>query len=87
MRRYELMVEQKEPNKPNKSTGYEALVLITQLGLTLATPIVLGAVAGHWIDSKLGTNMIFLVILVVLGVAAGIMGAYSQITSVVKKKK
>lgn len=84
------MVEQKEPNmpnKPNKSTGYEALVLITQLGLTLATPIVLGAVAGHWIDGKLGTNMIFLVILVVFGVAAGIMGAYSQITSVIKKKK
>ena len=71
----------------NKGTGYEALILCSQLGLTLAVPIVLGALAGHWIDGKLGTGMIFFVLLLLLGLAGGFVGAYQQIMAVTKKKK
>lgn len=65
----------------------EALALLTQLGLTLATPIILGALAGHWIDNKLGTNVLFFVLLLVAGIVGGIFSAYQQIMSVTRKKK
>lgn len=68
-------------------TGLEALVLCSQLGFTIAMPIVLGALAGRWIDSKLGTGMTFMIVLLITGVAAGIYGAYTQIMSVTKKRK
>lgn len=71
----------------NKRTGYNAFTLISQLGLTLAVPIILGALAGHWIDGKLGTGMIFFVLLLLLGLVGGFVGAYQQIMAVTKRKK
>lgn len=83
------MEDNKGPQKdrPGMGAGLEALALCGQLGLTLAIPIVLGAVAGHWLDGKLKTGMIFLILLLILGIAAGIIGAYNQVMSVTKKKK
>lgn len=74
-------------HKTGMGSGMEALVLISQLGLTIAIPIVLGAVVGHWIDGKLGTGMLFLLILLCLGIVGGIFSAYRQITLVTKQKK
>ena len=74
-------------NKSGMGSGLEALTLITQLGLTIAVPIVLGAVAGHWLDGKFGTGMIFFLTLLCLGIAGGFVGAYRQIITVGKKKK
>lgn len=74
-------------NRSGLGSGLEALALTSQLGLTIALPIVLGAVAGHWLDEKLGTKMIFFLILLILGIAGGFAGAYHQITAVGKWKK
>lgn len=74
-------------NKSQAESGLEALALFSQLGLTMALPILLGALAGHWIDGKLGTGMIFFILLLCLGIAGGIVGAYRQIMLVTKKKK
>lgn len=74
------------PKRTGKAAGLEALALCSQLGLTLATPIVFGAVLGHWIDNKLGTRMLFLIILLIFGVFAGLMGAYNQVMNVTKRK-
>lgn len=76
-----------QDEKDNRFSGLEALALCSQLGLTLALPIVLGAVAGHWLDKKFSTGMIFLILLIVMGIAAGLAGAYRQITSVTKIKR
>lgn len=81
------MSENEKKNKSGLSSGLEALTLISQLGLSIAIPIVLGAVAGHWLDGKLGTGMIFFLILLCLGIAGGFVGAYRQIVTVSKKKK
>jgi len=81
------MSADEKKDKPGMGSGLEALTLITQLGLTIAVPIVLGAVAGHWLDGKLGTGMIFFLILLCLGIAGGFVGAYRQIITVGKKKK
>lgn len=63
-------------------SGYEGLALFGQLGLTIAIPIILGALAGRWIDGKLETTPLFLLVLILTGVAAGIFGAYHQIGAV-----
>lgn len=76
-----------EKDKSGIGSGLEALVLIPQLGLNIAIPIILGAAAGHWIDGKLGTGMIFSMILLFLGIADGIFGAYRLITTYGKWKK
>ena len=81
------MSANEKKNKSGMGSGLEALTLITQLGLTIAVPIVLGAVAGHWLDGKFGTGMIFFLILMCLGIAGGFVGAYRQIITVGKKKK
>lgn len=74
-------------NKTSLESGLDALTLFSQLGLSLAIPIILGALSGHWLDEKLGTGMIFFVILLCLGIAGGFYGAYYQIMLVTKKKK
>lgn len=71
----------------NKSTGLEALALCSQLGLTMAIPIVLGIIGGNWLDKRLGTGMVFLAILLVIGILAGFIGAYQQIMATTKNKK
>lgn len=78
---------EEKKGKSGMKTGLEALALIPQLGLTIAIPIVLGAAAGHWLDEKLGTGVIFSLILLFLGIGGGITGAYRQITSIGKWKK
>lgn len=74
-------------NQTGRSSGLEALALMSQLGWTITIPIVLGAVTGHWIDGKLGTGMIFFLILLCLGIAGGIAGAYHLVIALGKKKK
>ena len=78
--------ENETKKKPAMESGLEALVLVPQLGLIIAIPIILGAYAGHWIDGKLGTGIVFAIILLCVGIASGIMGAYKQIMMVTKKK-
>jgi ATP synthase protein I len=83
----------KDPDRKDKEnktvwgSSLESLTLITQLGLTIAIPIVLGAMAGHWLDVKFSTGMIFSIILLFLGIAGGIAGAWHLVTAVIKWKK
>jgi len=81
------MSADEKKNKSVMKSGLESMTLITQLGLIIAIPIVLGAMAGHWLDGKLGTGVIFSLILLFLGIAGGIVGAYRQVTTVIKWKK
>jgi len=69
------------------TTGLEAMALFTQLGLTMAIPIAFGVLAGHWLDRKLGTGVLLMLILTGLGIVAGFIGAYQQITQVAPMKK
>jgi F0F1-type ATP synthase assembly protein I len=42
----------------------------SQFGITLAVSVVLGYFAGHWLDDRLGTGIIFTLIGVLLGLVA-----------------
>ncbi len=44
------------------------LSLISQVGLIMAIPIFGSVFLGHWIDTKVGTNGIFLIIFILMGI-------------------
>ncbi len=58
---------------------YKNLVLITQVGLSIVTPILLGVYLGGLLDKKLNTNGVFTLILIVLGAGAGFLNLFKLI--------
>lgn len=60
----------------NKYKIYENLVFVSQIGIMMIVPIFLGVFIGNWLDSKVGTNSIFLLIFIVLGVASAFLNLY-----------
>ncbi len=63
-------------NKKNKKSTLQYLTLITQVGISSVTPVVLGVVMGNWLDKKLGTKGAFSIILLVLGAMTAIYNIY-----------
>lgn len=66
-------------NKKNNKNMYKNLVLITQVGLSIVTPILLGVYLGGLLDKKLNTNGVFTLILIVLGAGAGFLNLFKLI--------
>lgn len=46
----------------------ENLALVTQIGISMLVPILGGILLGNFIDKKLGTGVVFLLIFSVLGI-------------------
>lgn len=78
--------DEKKKTSPVAS-GLTTIAFVSQLGMSIVTPIVLGAIVGHWLDGKLGTGIIFFLILFCLGIAGGIFNAYKLIMTIDKKNK
>lgn len=55
------------------------IVLISQLAISIITPILVGVLFGMLIDKWLNLNGIFSIILMLLGVASGFLSAYKII--------
>lgn len=68
-----------------KKSGLSNLVLITQLGINVMTPVFLCILAGSWIDKKFGTSTIL--IFLVLGVLSGGLSAYRTAKNTVDTEK
>ncbi|RKD31527.1 AtpZ/AtpI family protein [Thermohalobacter berrensis] len=62
--------------KKDKSSILENLALVTQIGISMALPIVAGIFLGNFLDNKLGTNVIFLAIFSILGVITSFLNLY-----------
>lgn len=60
-------------NKNNKRNPLENLALISQVGLSIITPILLGVYLGIFIDKKAGRNGVFTIIFIIIGAGAGFM--------------
>jgi F0F1-type ATP synthase assembly protein I len=52
-------------------TTFQALAVASQFGITLAVSVVLGYLAGHWLDERLNTAIFFTLI----GVLVGLVGS------------
>lgn len=62
-------------------TTYQTLVLISQLGLTMVVAIGMATAVGIWLDSRLGTSWIT-ILMFVLGAIAGGQSAYRMIRKI-----
>jgi ATP synthase protein I len=63
------------------------LSLVTQLGLMMVIPILGCTLLGKYIDDKLNTTPIFLLILLILGVGGAFSGVYKTVIMYTKTKR
>ncbi len=70
-------------NKP-PPTVLGSLAALGGMGFTLAVPIAIGAIVGNYLDGLLYTKYLFLLLGLLLGLIAGIYGAYRLFASVLK---
>jgi len=66
-------------------TTVQALAVASQFGITLAVSVVLGYFAGHWIDDRLNTGIIFTLIGVLLGLVAAVLNTVRLYTALMNK--
>lgn len=64
---------------------YQAMTMIMQFGINMLVPIFLCAALGGYLDKKLGTNFIF-VIMFFIGALAGGYNVYRFAKGIFKKK-
>ena len=64
-----------------------ALALVGQLGFVVAVPIVAGVIAGKYLDAWLGSSGLILAGMILLGVAAGLYGAYRVLVKEITWKR
>lgn len=62
-------------NKNYKDT-LQGLALISQIGFSVITPVLIGVYLGKFIDKKLDTDGIFSIIFIILGAGAGFLNIF-----------
>ena len=65
-------------------TTFQALAVASQFGITLAVSVVLGYFAGHWLDDRLNSGIIFTLIGVLLGLVAAVLNTVRLYTSLIR---
>jgi ATP synthase protein I len=65
--------------KPPPSV-WGSLALVGQLGFTIAFPIALLAILGHYLDGVFHTAPLFILLGLLLGLISGVYGAYRLLT-------
>jgi F0F1-type ATP synthase assembly protein I len=68
-------------------TTFEALAVAGQFGITLVVSVVLGYFAGHWLDDRLNTGIIFTLIGVLLGLVAAVLNTLRLYTALMRKSE
>jgi len=68
-------------------TTVQALAVASQFGITLAVSVVLGYFAGHWLDDRLNTGIIFTLIAVLLGLVAAVTNTVRLYRALFKKSE
>jgi F0F1-type ATP synthase assembly protein I len=63
-----------------KNSAWKYLGLVTQIGLTIFFAVLIGVLLGLYMDRVLGTRIIFTLLFIFVGAAAGIWSSYQQIT-------
>jgi ATP synthase protein I len=66
-------------------TTVEALAVASQFGIALAVSVVLGYFAGHWLDDRLNTGIIFTLIGVLLGLVAAVLNTVRLYKALMRK--
>lgn len=72
-------------NKNHKDT-LKGLAIISQIGFSVITPILIGVYLGQFVDKKIGTKSIFSIIFIILGAGAGFLSLFKISNYQFKKK-
>ena len=68
------------------NTGYGAyLALFSEVGMVLLVATLAGVAAGYWVDQRLGTLPVFVLVGFLAGVGIGTVGIYRLITRFLKR--
>jgi len=73
--------------KKRNTKFLNAVVLFTQVGLNMAIPIILAVIAGNYLDKRLKTGIVFLILFLLIGIAAGFTANYRQLMIINCRKK
>jgi undecaprenyl pyrophosphate phosphatase UppP len=69
-----------------KIKDYKNLALITQIALIMIIPIFAGLLFGKWLDEKLQTGNIFLLVMIILGVIISFLNLFKYSMKGIKNK-
>ncbi len=69
------MATKKRDNKKYNRTVFQSLTMISQFGINMIVPIVLCSLAGYYLDKRLGTSCL-VIILFFVGALAGFRNIY-----------
>ncbi len=73
--------------KKGKYKMYENLIFVTQIGLMMALPIIISVYIGSYIDRRLNTGSLFLLIFIVIGVASSFLNLYKITIKRIDRRK
>ena len=68
-------------------SGWLAALRLLGVGFFIGGCLVLGVVAGLWIDAKLGTTHVFMVAGLILGIGTAFYGVYQMLLPLLKNKQ
>ena len=66
---------------------WEALGVVTQFGVTCAVSVGLGVLVGSWIDSRLGTGIVFSLIFSLGGMIAAVTSTLQLLKAIARRKQ
>lgn len=73
-----------KPDPKDVLRGIQAAVPYLDLGLRFAFAAVLGALAGYWVDQKLSSSPIGIIVGVIFGATAGFVNLYHNVMRLTK---
>jgi F0F1-type ATP synthase assembly protein I len=68
-----------------KPRDLSTLSLVTQLGFTVVTALVLSLLLGLWLDRQLGTSPLMVLVFSMLGILVGTVGVYRLVTKAINQ--
>lgn len=81
------MAQRSTGQRPPGLSTFEALTVASQFGVTLAVAVGLGLFVGQWLDSRLGTRVVFTLIGVFLGLATAVTSTVSIYRLFLRRKE
>ncbi|MBS4536447.1 AtpZ/AtpI family protein [Clostridium sp. D2Q-14] len=73
-------------NNDNKRKTLQYLAYISQIGISMIVPIMIGIFLGKFLDDSFGTKVLFLAIFSVIGVAAAFVNLFKMTTRDINRK-
>jgi F0F1-type ATP synthase assembly protein I len=70
-------------NDPGKASGY--IALFSEIGFILLFTVLGGVLAGYWLDQRLGTIPIFVLVGFAIGTISGAIGCWRLMTRFLKR--